>query len=108
MYSNDCGETIYLFDIERAILDVESVRQCKTVVSEIDGRKTHVAHVVFYQDQYPQDAILEQIKEVCQRKLSENHYPHLFRLYSDALPVAPSGKLDVVKMEIEVDNLINL
>ena len=107
-YSNDSGETIYLFDIERAILDVEEVRQCKTVVSEINGRKTHVAHVVLYQEKGTTDAILEQIKEVCKKKLAVNHYPRLFRLYSEALPVAPSGKLDVAKMEIEVNDLIEL
>lgn len=107
-YINDYGDIIYLFDIERAILDVEAVRQCKVVVSEIGGRKIHVAHVVFYQDKCSQDTILEQIKEVCQKKVSTNHFPHLFKLHSDGLPVAPSGKLDVAKMEIEVNDLIKL
>ena len=45
-YENIAGERIYLFDIERAILDIEQIRQCKAVVSEINGEKIHIAHIV--------------------------------------------------------------
>lgn len=105
-YVNEQGETIYLFDIERAILDVEVVRQCKTVVSEIDGKQTHVAHAVFFDDKGTTEEIIAQIQAVCKEKLSENHYPHLIKLHEDALPVSPSGKLNTVAMKQDTENLI--
>lgn len=105
-YIDEHGDEIYLFDIERAILDVESVRQCKVVVSEIDGRQTHVAHVVLSPDKGTEEEIIEQIKCVCAKKLLENHQPHLLKLYDDALPVAPSGKLDSEKMKADISNLV--
>lgn len=104
-YVNEQGETIYLFDIERAILDVESVRQCKAVVSEIDGKQTHVAHTVFFNDKNTEE-IIAQIQTVCKNKLPENHYPHLIKLHEDALPVSPSGKLNTVAMKQDTENLI--
>ena len=107
-YVNEQGETIYLFDIERAILDVEAVRQCKVVVSEIDGKQTHVAHVVFSLGKGTAETIMEQIKSVCARKLPANHQPRLLKLYADALPVAPSGKLNTAKMKADTQALISI
>lgn len=106
-YINEHGETIYLFDIERAILGVESVRQCKAVVSEIDGAQTHVAHAVFFNDKSTEE-IIAQIQTVCKNKLPENHYPHLIKLHEDALPVSPSGKLNTVAMKENVVGLIEI
>lgn len=106
-YTDEHGNTIYLFDIERAILDVEAVRQCKVVVSEIDCKQTHVAHVVFSQHKKTAE-IMERIKLICVQKLSANHWPHLLKLYTEALPVAPSGKLDTAKMKSDTQNLISL
>ena len=107
-YVNEQGETIYLFDIERAILDVEAVRQCKTVVSEIDGKPTHVAHAVFFNDKGTTEEVISQIQTICKAKLPENHYPHLYKLHEDALPVSPSGKLNIVAMKQDTENLIHV
>ncbi len=106
-YVNADGETIYLFDIERAVLNVEKVRQCKAVVSEIAGNKIHVAHISFDKATDITDA-LKRIKEYCQAKLKANHMPTLAKIYDDALPVSPSGKLDTIKMRADTDNLIEL
>lgn len=105
-YKNKQGETIYLFDIERAILDVEAVRQCKAVAVEIDGKQTHVAHTVLYSDMHITEEVKEQIQAVCQTKLPKNHYPHLIKLHEDALPVSPSGKLNIADMKRDVEDLI--
>ena len=107
-YINAQGETIYLFDIERAILAVPSVRQCKVVVSEIEGRSTYVAHVALIRTHENVSSILEKIKSVCLEKLFENHFPSLVKLHDDALPVAPSGKLNVVAMKETVSDLIRM
>lgn len=107
-YTNEKDEIIYLFDVERAILDVETVRQCKTVVSEIDGKCTHISHIVLACKKGTERKIIEQIKNVCKEKLPENHFPNLIKLYEDALPVAPSGKLDVAKMADNKDELISI
>lgn len=105
-YIDEQGNTIYLFDIERAILDVETVRQCKVVVSEIGGRQTHVAHIVFSLGKETAENIIEQVKSVCAQKLPTSHQPRLLKLYADALPVAPSGKLNTEKMKMDTQNLI--
>lgn len=107
-YVNEKGNTIYLFDIEHAILSVEAVRQCKTVVSELDGKKVHVAHAVFFHGKESSENILKEIQEVCKLKLSEDYYPHLIKIHNDALPISPSGKLNIAEMRQDTDNLIFL
>lgn len=106
-YQNEKEETIYLFDIERAILDVEQVRQCRVVVSEIDGNKVHIAHIVLTSDADITQTLRE-IKEYCSIKLAKNHMPTLLKLYDSALPVVNAGKLDILKMENDVTNLVIL
>ncbi len=106
-YKNEANETIYLFDIERAILAVEQVRQCKVVVSNVNGEKTHVAHIVLTADAN-QETIFKSIKEYCSTNLSANHMPTLVKVYDSALPVAPSGKLNVNMMENDIENLIEI
>lgn len=103
-YVNSDGDTIYLFDIERAVLDIEYVRQCKAVAQDINGEKTHVCHIVFYEN-VQVDSVFNAIKEHCRKKLPENHQPHLFRIYDDALPVAPSGKLNIAQMQSDSGEL---
>ncbi|MBE6739372.1 MAG: acyl--CoA ligase [Ruminococcaceae bacterium] len=106
-YKNAAGETIYLFDIERAVLDIEQVRQCKAVVSDVDGIKTHVAHIVLTKDA-DKKTTMNTIKGHCSSKLPINHIPTLVKIYDSALPVAPSGKLNVVQMESDTKDLIKL
>lgn len=103
-YVNSEGDTIYLFDIERAVLDIEQVRQCKAVAQDINGEKTHVCHIVFYEN-VQVDSVFNAIKEHCRKKLPENYQPHLFRIYGDALPVAPSGKLNIAQMQSDSGEL---
>ena len=106
-YENAAGETIYLFDVERAILDLLQVRQCKVVVSDVDGEKTHVAHIVLTKDA-DKKTTMNSIKRHCACKLPINHIPTLVKIYDSALPVAPSGKLNVVQMESDTKDLIKL
>lgn len=106
-YKNTNGETIYLFDIERAILAVEQVRQCKVVVSTVNGVKIHTAHIVLINNTN-QKAVFNSIKDYCANNLPPNHMPTLVKLYEDALPVSPSGKLDTLKMSESIDGLIEL
>lgn len=106
-YMNHAGEIVYLFDIERAVLDIPQVRQCKAVASEIGGVLRHVCHTVLTADANREET-LKAIRAHCAVKFDANHQPTLFRLYEDALPVAPSGKLDVAKMQKNVSNLIDI
>ncbi len=55
-----------------------------------------------------QEEVLHMIKTHCTEKLDVTHQPTLLRLYDDALPVAPSGKLDIRKMKENTDHLIRL
>ncbi|MBR2877353.1 MAG: AMP-binding protein, partial [Clostridia bacterium] len=106
-YKNQNDETIYLFDIERAVLDIEKVRQCKAVVSEINGMKTHVAHIALV-DGVNTSEVLKEVKIHCEKKLLANHLPTLVKVYNSALPVSASGKLDVAKMENDTSDLIEI
>ncbi len=101
-YVNDDGETIYLFDIERAVLDVPKIRQCKAIPGCIDGRKIHICHMVLTDDA-DVDETLHAVEKYCANKLPVSHWPVVVRLYRDSLPVAPSGKLDIKVMKENVD-----
>ena len=106
-YKNSKDETIYLFDIERAILAVEQVRQCKVVVSIVNGVQIHTAHIVLI-DSSSRESVFDNIKEYCSNNLPANHMPTLVKVYEDALPVSPSGKLDTLKMSKDTNSLIEL
>ncbi len=106
-YVTSNGRTVYLFDIERAVLDIPQVRQCKAIAHEINGVMTHICHAALIGGAN-QEETLRMIKEHCAEKLNATHQPVLFRLYDDALPVAPSGKLDIRKMQENTDRLIRL
>lgn len=106
-YINDNNEIIYLFDIERAVLDIEEVRQCKVVVSEVNGRETHIAHISLQND-IQKNMVLEKIKKHCINKLNTGHMLKLVKIYDAALPVSVSGKLDVEKMKINTDDLLDI
>ena len=68
---------------------------------------THICHTVLV-DGTNQEQVLRMIKEHCAKKLDADHQPLLLRLYSDALPVAPSGKLNISEMRKNTDNLLRL
>lgn len=104
-YVNSSGKTVYLFDIERAVLDIPQVRQCKAIAHEINGVMTHICHTALIGGAN-QAETLRMIKKHCAEKLDSTHQPELFRFYDDALPVAPSGKLDIRKMQENTDRLI--
>lgn len=106
-YINADNITIYLFDIERAVLDIPQVRQCKAIIHNINGTITHVCHTVLV-NSADQKQTLRRIKEHCGKNLDVYHQPRLVRLYDDALPVAPSGKLDMKEMNKNNDHLICL
>ena len=106
-YVNSSGKTVYLFDIERAVLDIPQVRQCKAIAHEINGVMTHICHTVLIGGAN-QEETLRIIKKHCAEKLDSTHQPELFRFYDDALPVAPSGKLDIRKMQENTDHLVRL
>ena len=104
-YTNEKNETIYLFDIERAVLDIDGVRQCKAITFKQDQKTTHLCHLVL-SDGADIETILHSIKAHCIEALPKSYRPMIFHVYDDALPVAPSGKLDIAKMRNDVDNLI--
>lgn len=107
-YQNELGQRVFLFDIERAILSVSDVRQCKVVSTIVDGKETHVAHIVLACNKHNEKDTLDSIAKACYEKLSPDHFPHLIKLYDDALPVSLSGKLNVVEMKKNSKGLICL
>lgn len=103
-YENEQGETIFLFDIERAVLDVAGVKQCKAVATMVESTLTHVCHVALYPG-VDREATLSEISDHCTSALPKSHQPSLFKFH-ESLPVSPSGKLDIAKMQADVDGLV--
>ena len=106
-YINRQGEMVYLFDIERAVLDIPQVRQCKAVASVVDGKTVHVCHTAL-DSITNKTEIIKRVFVHCTEKLPASHQPYLFMLYDDALPVAPSGKLDIMNMQKMTENLYDI
>lgn len=98
-YQNEQGQRVFLFDIERTILSVSDVRQCKVVSTMIDGKETHVAHIVLFCNEHNEKEVLDSIAKACHEKLAPNHFPHLLKIHNDSLPVSLSGKLNVAEMK---------
>lgn len=107
-YRNELGQRVFLFDIERAILSVSDVRQCKVVSTMIDEKETHVSHIVLACNKHNKKDVLDIIAKACHEKLSPDHFPHLIKVYDDALPVSLSGKLNVAEMKKNTAGLICL
>ncbi len=101
------GEIIYLFDIERSILTVNEINQCKTVVSIIDSKPVHICHVAVELGADVND-VLKRAKEYCAEHLSERYVPRMFKVYEGQLPVSLSGKLDISKMINDIENIIEI
>lgn len=99
------GKTIFLFDIENAVLEVDEIKQCKTVVSLVNGKLYHVCHIVV-DDSNDVKYIIRKVRKHCEEVLQENHLPSVFKIHDNALPVALSGKLDVDKLRDDVSDLI--
>lgn len=106
-YINDQSETVYLFDIERAVLDIPQVRQCKAVASVIAGKTVHVCHTVLDSSTNVAE-IIRSVSKHCTEKLPVSHQPYLFKFYDDVLPVAPNGKLDILNMQKNIENLYDI
>ncbi|MBQ0098910.1 MAG: acyl--CoA ligase [Oscillospiraceae bacterium] len=106
-YINEQNETIYLFDIERAVLDIPQVRQCKAVASYIDGKTVHVCHIVL-DSLSNKSEIIRKVTAHCAEKLIDSYQPYLYRFHDDALPVASSGKLDIINMREDIENLFDI
>ena len=98
-YQNEQGQQVFLFDIERTVLSVSDIRQCKVVSTIIDGKETHVAHIVLACNKLNEKEVLNSIAKACHEKLAPNHFPHLLKIHNDSLPVSLSGKLNVAEMK---------
>lgn len=106
-YADDSGGRIWLFDIERAILDLPQVRQCKAVAQAREGALTHICHLVLAHGA-GREQTLAAIRAHCREVLDERHQPRRLCLYDRALPVAPSGKLDTAALRENRGQLLDL
>lgn len=106
-YRDSSGDVVYLFDIERAVLGVEEVRQCKVIASVIDGKDAHICHAALASGA-DEGSVLHEMAHRCAESLPGNHFPSYVRLYEGSLPVASSGKLDIACMKSCRGDLIEL
>ncbi len=101
------GETIYLFDIERSVLNIDEISQCKAVASIVDGKTTHICHVVV-EPGADVNNVLTRAKKYCVEHLPKSYIPRLFKIYEGQLPVSLSGKLDILKMMDDLENIVEI
>lgn len=74
----------------------------------IDGKETHVAHIVLACNKHNEKVVLDSIVKVCREKLLSDHFPHLLKIHNDSLPVSLSGKLNVAEMKKLTDDLLRI
>lgn len=106
-YSDESGRIIYLFDIEEVIIKDESVSQCKVVLSEVDGSKSLVAHIVFRDSIRDQKASIERIKAELKASLDEEMQPRFYKIRT-SMPVHNNGKRDIESLEKDTKDLISI
>lgn len=100
-------EIIYLFDIERSVLNISEIKQCKAIASKVGSKIVHICHVVV-ESSADVNNVLKRAKEYCIEHLPESFVPRLFKVYEGQLPISLSGKIDIKKMGDDLENIIEI
>lgn len=104
------GFKIFPFPIEKAIMSLEEVQDCKVVgmkdPNHIQGC-VPVAQIIL-KEQYKnnEEDILIKIKEVCSKELAEYTIPYKY-VFRDSFPKTNIGKVDFLAMENELKEKID-
>lgn len=106
-YSED-GKRIYLFDIERIVLEDEMVAQCKAVAVQINGKFKPILHVVLQKNGVTDaKTVIPRIYKKLSEQLPQNAVPVAYKL-RQTLPVHPNGKRNVEALKAENDGFVDL
>lgn len=104
-YRSENGKTVFLFDIESAILQNESVAQCKVIHFKDSSKAETVAHIVFQHNSTNEEEVLKHIHSQIGCLLPDYMLPTCYKIRK-AMPVSANGKLDVRALNEDRDNLI--
>lgn len=114
-YSIINGNKFYNFDIERAILQSNTVKLCE-IQTHPDDENRLVAHIVWENEinsllkknPEKQEEYLSELQEVVLKAMkSSNAVPYSFCV-RDGFPSAQSGKRDIKFVKNDIDNLIEV
>lgn len=102
------GETLYNFDVKKAILEDPDVRDCEVFAKEDNGENTLCAQVKFYSNNV---ASTEKLQELQRRVLytfwNFNYIPETMKV-RDSFPMASSTKRDYKALKAETDGYVRL
>lgn len=111
-YSLVNGEKIYNFDLEKILMELDYIKMCDVLETEIDGHKELAVHLIFKDAfkenldkdrKYLDDCIYDIQKYVYDKSLNENMTPYIFKV-RESFPYAKSGKRDTQKLKAEKDD----
>lgn len=107
-YVDEDGKRIYLFDIERIVLEDEMVAQCKAVAVQINGKFKPILHVVLQKNGVTDaKTVIPRIYKKLSEQLPQNAVPVAYKL-RQTLPVHPNGKRNVEALKAENDGFVDL
>ena len=102
------GETLYNFDVKKAILEDPDVRDCEVFAKMDNGKNTLCAQVKFYSNNV---ASTEKLQELQKRVLytfwNLNYIPENLKV-RDSFPMASSTKRDYKALKAETDGYVRL
>jgi long-chain acyl-CoA synthetase len=95
------GYNVYPTQVEKIIEELPEVDKC-AVVSMPHPYKKEVpkAFIILAKDVEGNDSILDKIKKHCEKKLSHHSVPYKYQFVKE-LPKTPYGKVDIMKLQSE-------
>lgn len=113
-YSIINSEKIYNFDVEKVVMELDSVKMCDVLEFDDNGTKELAVHIIFNEEfqkafEENHEYLIEQLhaiqKYIYEKTNNANMVPCRFKIRT-SFPYAKSGKRDVVKIKQEQDGFI--
>lgn len=109
-FINSEGKTIYLFDIENQLEEIELIKEAEVISLEIEGKNVPIAHVILNEkidtDQKSAIAYInEKLKERLKEKFDDLSYlPYAYKIRKSFATSPISGKRDYKTLESETQD----
>lgn len=104
LYTNEKGESIFSFLIERVLVKDENVRCCKVLGMDYQGHSALAVHLCLNHQEDP-TALIKRLEAKLKEDKDVNILPDLYKI-RDYFPISEAGKIDMVKMKSETDGFI--
>lgn len=104
LFTNEKGESIFPFLIERVLVKDENVRRCKALGMVYQGHPALSVHLCL---NHPEDpaSLVKRLEAKLKSDKDVNILPDLYKI-RDFFPISEAGKIDMVKMKAETDGFL--